>query len=43
VAHVQAGNRERGVVLAREARARAEQFGQAALVAAIDRDLATLR
>lgn len=43
VAHIQAGNRERGVVLAREARARAERFGQSALVAAIDRDLATLQ
>ena len=43
VAHIQSGNREQGVALAREARGRAAGFGQTALVAAIDRDLATLK
>ena len=43
VAHIQSGNRESGVSIAREARARATQFGQTELVAAIDRDLATLK
>lgn len=43
VAHIQSGNREHGVVLAREARDRAARFGQDALVAAIDRDLASLK
>jgi superkiller protein 3 len=43
VANIQSGNRERGVEIAREARARAAEFGQSGLVAAIDRDLATLK
>lgn len=43
VAHIQSGNREHGLALAREARDRAAKFGQDALVAAIDRDLASLR
>ena len=43
LANIQSGNRERGVAIAREARARAAEFGQSGLVAAIDRDLATLK
>jgi tetratricopeptide (TPR) repeat protein len=43
VAHIQDGNREHGVALAREARDRAARFGEDALVAAIDRDLASLK
>ena len=43
VANVQAGRREQGVALAREARQLAERFGQHELVAAIDRDLAGLK
>jgi hypothetical protein len=43
VAHIQSGQREPGIALAREARDRAARFGQEALVAAIDRDLASLK
>jgi tetratricopeptide (TPR) repeat protein len=43
VATVQAGRRDEGVALAREARQLAERFGQRELVAAIDRDLAGLK
>ncbi len=43
VANVQAGRKETGVQLAREARQLAERFGQRELVAAIDRDLAGLK
>ena len=43
VAHIQSGRRDTGVGLAREAQARAARFGQTDLVAAIDRDLATLK
>ena len=43
VATVQAGRREQGTALARQARTLAEQFGQHELVAAIDRDLAGLK
>jgi Tfp pilus assembly protein PilF len=39
-AHLRAGHREQGLTLAREARALAERFGQTALIASIDRDLA---
>lgn len=43
VANVQAGRREQGIQLARQARQLAERFGQRELVAAIDRDLAGLK
>jgi tetratricopeptide (TPR) repeat protein len=43
VAHIQTGNRDRGVSIAHEARVRAARFGLTDLVAAIDRDLATLK
>ncbi len=43
VAHVQAGRRDEGLALAREARRLAETFGQNELVAAIDRDITSLR
>lgn len=43
VAHIQTGDREGGVSIARQARVRAAAFGQTELVAAIDRDLATLK
>ena len=43
VAHVQAGRREEGLALAREARRLAEAFGQHELAAAIDRDMANLK
>jgi tetratricopeptide (TPR) repeat protein len=39
-AHLRAGHREQGLTLAREARALAERYGQTALIASIDRDLA---
>ena len=41
-AHLRAGHRDRGVTLAREARALAERFGQTTLIASIDRDLASI-
>jgi protein O-GlcNAc transferase len=43
VAHVQAGRREEGLALAREARRLADAFGQRELTAAIDRDIASLK
>jgi protein O-GlcNAc transferase len=43
VAHVQAGQRDEGLALAREARRLAEAFGQHELTAAIDRDMASLK
>ncbi len=43
VAHVQAGRRDEGLALAREARRLAEAFGQHELSAAIDRDMASLK
>jgi tetratricopeptide (TPR) repeat protein len=43
VAHVQAGRRDEGLALAREARRLAEAFGQRDLMTAIDRDIANLR
>jgi tetratricopeptide (TPR) repeat protein len=43
VAYVQAGRRDEGRVLAREARRLAEAFGQRELTAAIDRDIASLK
>jgi tetratricopeptide (TPR) repeat protein len=43
VAHVQAGRRDEGLALAREARRLAEAFGQHELTAAIDRDMASLK
>jgi tetratricopeptide (TPR) repeat protein len=43
VAHVQAGRREEGLALAREARRLAEAFGQRELVVAIDRDVTSLK
>ena len=43
VAHVQAGRRDEGLALAREARRLAEAFGQHDLSAAIDRDMASLK
>ena len=43
VANIQAGRREQGVELARQARQLAERFGQRELVTAIDRDLAGLK
>lgn len=39
-AHLRAGHHEQGLTLAREARALAERYGQTALIASIDRDLA---
>ena len=41
-AHVRAGDREKGVAYAREARRKAEALGQADLVASIDKDLRRL-
>ena len=41
-AHVRAGNREKGVAYAKEARRKAEALGQAELVASIDKDLRRL-
>jgi protein O-GlcNAc transferase len=43
VAHVQAGRRDQGLPIAREARRLAEAFGQHELAAAIDRDMANLK
>ena len=43
VAQVQAGRRDEGLALAREARRLAEAFGQHELTAAIDRDIASLK
>ncbi len=43
VAHVQAGRRDEGLALAREARRLAEAFGQQELMAAIDRDMTSLK
>ncbi len=43
VAHVQAGRRDQGLALAREARRLAEAFGQHELSAAIERDMASLK
>jgi tetratricopeptide (TPR) repeat protein len=43
VAHVQAGRRDEGLALAREARRLADAFGQRELTAAIDRDIASLK
>jgi tetratricopeptide (TPR) repeat protein len=43
VAHVQAGRRDEGLALAREARRLAESFGQHELTAAIDRDMASVK
>lgn len=41
-AHLRAGHRDQGLSLARDARALAEHYGQTALIASIDRDLATI-
>jgi Flp pilus assembly protein TadD len=41
-AHLRAGHRDQGLTLARAARALAERYGQTALVASIDRDLASI-
>jgi tetratricopeptide (TPR) repeat protein len=43
VAHVQAGRRDEGLALARQARRLAETFDQQELMAAIDRDMASLK
>jgi tetratricopeptide (TPR) repeat protein len=43
VAHVQAGRRDEGVALAREARRLAQAFGQHDLAAAIERDITNLK
>src|SRR4029079_19308730 len=43
VAHVQAGRREEGLALAREARRLADAFGQRELTAATDRDITSLQ
>jgi protein O-GlcNAc transferase len=43
VAHVQAGRRDEGLALAREARRLAEAFGQHELTAAIDRDMTSIK
>ncbi len=43
VAQVRAGHRERGIALAEEAKRLAAEFGQRDLVAAIERDLASLK